>query len=174
MKTEAELVKALASTVFSEAMDAADELGARRSKTAVHGLIDAMRRTSDPGVRNAIAVALRDIGDPSSAAVIVEMLCDPRTEGSRGTLLYALRAFDSRPYLRLIEDLAANGDFEDRVEAQMILDQTQRHLPNEVEPIKPSVVRRALESALKVKVVQDQPDIMEREEEFQKMLAIGA
>jgi HEAT repeat protein len=73
--------------------------------------------TTDPVVRNAVAIALSDLKDDGVVPLIGELLLDPRTKGHRGTLLYALESFDNRPLLRELTQLVISGGFEVRHQA---------------------------------------------------------
>jgi len=93
---------------------------ARIDKHFVLNLIEALINTNSRTIRNIIAITLRDIGPPdadAAAPALARLLTDPRTEGSRGTLIYALRAFDCSPYIELLVNLANTGGFEVKEES---------------------------------------------------------
>ncbi|BCJ42479.1 hypothetical protein GCM10010168_07790 [Actinoplanes ianthinogenes] len=102
-------------------VDAVDELGRRRATEAAPRLLELLRLTPDAAVRNATALALSDMVVPEAFDAIVELLRDPRTEGRRGTLLYALDPYDCAPILELLVDLALTGGYEVRMSALGLL-----------------------------------------------------
>lgn len=110
---------------------AAHALGATQNPWALQPLLDLLRSTSDPVIRNAAAVGLRDLGDARAVPSLVELLRDPKTEGYRGTLLYALAAFDCGPHLLLLVDLAIHDNFEVSRQAFLAIENIESDIPPE-------------------------------------------
>jgi HEAT repeat protein len=75
-------------------------------------LIEILQTTENPLIRNAAAIGLSDLGDERALYPIVQLLKDPKTIGYRGTLIYALEAFNCVPILDDLVDLVIQGDFE--------------------------------------------------------------
>ncbi len=93
-------------------VDAAREVARRGETAAAPSLRQILARTESPVVRNAVALALSDMKDPSTFDLLVDLLKNPRTEGSRGTLLYALGEYDCSLILPLLVSLVVDGNFE--------------------------------------------------------------
>ena len=71
-----------------------------------------LRKAQASVIWNAAAYALRELGDPRAAPVLVEKIIDPATKGNRATLLYALASFDCNPYVEDLVDWVINDNFE--------------------------------------------------------------
>lgn len=63
-------------------------------------------------MRDTAAIQLMDLGDPSAAQPLIEAICVPENVNHRGTLVYALSAFDCLEHLALLVDLVLNGNYE--------------------------------------------------------------
>ena len=77
--------------------------------SAAPRLLQLLRTTESPIIRNAAALALSDLNEPQAFQVLVDLLRDERTQNNRGTLLYALGAYDCSSILPL---LVERFDFE--------------------------------------------------------------
>jgi HEAT repeat protein len=93
-------------------IEAARESALRQESGVAPYLLEVLRSTSDASVRNAAALALSDLKDPSAFNVLVDLLKSERTHGSRGTILYALGAYDCSTILPLLVDMVIDGHFE--------------------------------------------------------------
>ncbi|MFK4342210.1 MULTISPECIES: HEAT repeat domain-containing protein [unclassified Paenibacillus] len=82
-----------------------EEVGEKRDNEFTAILIKHLGSTDSPILRNAIAIALADIRNQEAILPLINVLKDPKTEGSRGTLLYALESFDIVPHVITITDL---------------------------------------------------------------------
>jgi hypothetical protein len=110
--TAAELLKLIGSANPRKIISAAQELASRQERNGAPRLLEILRSSSDAAVRNAVALALSDLKDPRAFNVIVDLLKDDRTLGNRGTLLYALGAYDCSPVLPLLVEFVIEGNFE--------------------------------------------------------------
>jgi HEAT repeat protein len=110
--SNAALIDRLADADGEAVRETIDELGRRNAVEAAPRLLEVLRTTEDTPVRNAAALALSDMGIPEAFDAITELLSDPRTERSRGTLLYALDPYDNGPNLELLVHLAITGNWE--------------------------------------------------------------
>jgi hypothetical protein len=88
-----------------EAVKMIEEVGEKRDNEFTAILIKHLGSTDSPILRNAIAIALADIRNQEAILPLINVLKDPKTEGSRGTLLYALESFDIAPHVVTITDL---------------------------------------------------------------------
>jgi len=69
-------------------------------------------RSSDAAVRHNAALDLMEIEDPIAILPLLEAIKKPENVNHRGTLVYALSAFDCLEHLELLVDLVLTGDFE--------------------------------------------------------------
>ncbi|WP_405153428.1 HEAT repeat domain-containing protein [Paenibacillus sp. FSL K6-0108] len=103
-------------------------IGEKKDTTQFAFLIDLLKSTDNKILRNEIAIALSDIGDDRAVEPLIEVIIDPKTSGSRGTLLYALENLN---YIVHIEDIIPFiGDSSLEVSAQsfMLLEQMMGRL----------------------------------------------
>ena len=115
-------VQALIRQIIEPDVDAAVLAAASLADMGAVEAIPALRSalsgvTTPAAIRNAVAVALSDLGDEGLVPLIGELLRDPRTKGNRGTLLYAIESFDNRPLLGALTHLVIHGGFEVRHQA---------------------------------------------------------
>jgi hypothetical protein len=103
------------------AIAAAREIARAGLSEAIPALLEVLRSTSDHAVRDATAMALSDLRAPQALAAIVGLLGDPRTLGSRGTLLHALRPFDCSSILEMLIEFVIEGNWEVSREAMELL-----------------------------------------------------
>jgi HEAT repeat protein len=107
-----ELLRQLESGDPPKVVAAARELAARQELSAATPLLELLRTTNDVTARNAAALALGDLKHPPAFDVLVDLLKDERTRGSRGTLLYAIGAFECSSILPTLVDFVIDGNFE--------------------------------------------------------------
>jgi HEAT repeat protein len=117
-----DLIAQLGSPDPERIREAALALGDLGDKRAVPPLIEVLRQSWNPDVWNAAAVALRDLGDERVVEPLVERIRDPKTEKSRGTLVYALQVFDLLAHAELLLELVLTGNFEVSREASDALE----------------------------------------------------
>lgn len=63
-------------------------------------------------VRDKAALDLMDIGDESAVGPLLLAIAKPENLNHRGTLVYALGAFNCEPFLEVLVDLVLTGNFE--------------------------------------------------------------
>jgi hypothetical protein len=68
--------------------------------------------SQDSSVRDKAALELMDIGDASAVEPLLRAITTPENINHRGTLVYALRAFNCAAFLEALVDLALTGNFE--------------------------------------------------------------
>lgn len=95
-----------------DACNIISNIGARQDVAAVPVLINYLQSTESPTLRNAIALALSDIGDPSAVEPLISTLLDRRTKHYTGTLLYALESFDVSAHVDVIVDFLLDPNYE--------------------------------------------------------------
>lgn len=110
-------------------------------------LLDILENTPDNVVRNAAAIALSDLKYRPAVAVLGQLISNPKTEGARGTLVYALRTFASAEHVPLLVDLAANGNFEVSREAVLALEDLNEHFSAAERTREAALIEQALATA---------------------------
>jgi HEAT repeat protein len=125
------LDKLIQSNDIEAAINNIEEIGEDRSEEAVSFLIENLRTTENHLLRNAIALALRDIGSQEAVEPIIEVLNHPKTLGYRGTLLYALEPLDYSAHLDLLVDFLLNGNFEVSRKSLLLIESIGTQLPDE-------------------------------------------
>jgi len=95
---------------------------ADRSGPLEDALIDTLDATDDPRVRNAAANVSSDIQSTAALGHVRQLLRSPKTEGARGTLLYALKEAKTPLSLGELTDLLVSDSLEVREEALSFLE----------------------------------------------------
>lgn len=88
----------------------------------LQSLIQALE-ASDSSVRDRAALQLRDIGDERAVQPLLQAIARPENLNHRGTLVYALGAFDCESFLEPLVDLALTGNFEVSTGALSIIEE---------------------------------------------------
>jgi len=127
-----ELEETIINNNTEEARKIIEQIGYSKNAKAVPLLIHYLVGTDNNIIRNAIAIALSDIGSIEAIEPIINMLRHPKTIGARGTLLYALEAFDCSAHGELMTDLLLEGNFEVRIQSQILLKSNAKSIPIEV------------------------------------------
>lgn len=125
-----ELEEKIKNNNIEETKKIIEEIGYSKNANAVPLLIHYLVDTDNNIIRNAIAIALSDIGSIEAIEPIISMLRHPKTIGARGTLLYALEAFDCSDYGELITDLLFEDSFEVSRQSLILLESNK--IPIEV------------------------------------------
>ena len=95
-----------------EAIDIIDAVGTNKNKEYVPLLLKHLEVTTNGNLRNAIALALSDIGSTEMVEPIIRLLKDPKTLGNRGTLISALEPFDYSQYTDMFIEFLYTGNLE--------------------------------------------------------------
>lgn len=117
---------------LEEARKLLPDISAARNFEAVPILIKYITQTEVPEMRNALALALRDIGSGEAVSPLIALLKDPKTLENRGTLLYALEPFDCTEHLEVIVHQFLTGNFEVQAEAYQRIEAMNGIVPPEV------------------------------------------
>ena len=75
-------------------------------------------------IRNKAALDLMDIGDDSAVGPLLCAISKPDNLNHRGTLVYALGAFNCEPFLEVLVDLVLTGNFEVSTGAYGIIEES--------------------------------------------------
>ena len=68
--------------------------------------------SNNSSVRDKAALDLMDMGDGSAVGPLLRAISKPENLNNRGTLVYALGAFNCEPFLEALVDLVLTGNFE--------------------------------------------------------------
>lgn len=90
--------------------------------------------SSNPAERNAAAIALMDLGDPRAMEPLIQAIELPQNRHARGTLVYALSAFDCVGRFVQLFSWALQGGYEASGEALAII-RAQRLVPTALDSV---------------------------------------
>lgn len=107
---------------WQEKVGAADEL-ARIASPEVVDLLSDLLSSSDGKIRNAAALALREIGDSTAVRPLLDAIQTPANQNNRSTLVYALETLDCSRHFIDIFQLALSSKFDVQMSALSILDE---------------------------------------------------
>lgn len=117
---------------LENALDTIEKIGLMQDHTTVPTLINYLVSTSNNVLRDALAIALADIGDHQAVEPLIRLLKNSKTLKSRGTLLYALESFNCSDYAELITELLFEDNFEVSRQAFILLEAQMLHISNVV------------------------------------------
>ncbi len=129
--TLAELIERLHSGSATESAEALADLATQDAGVVAPALRDVLIKTTEARVRNAVALALSDLRDRDSFELLVGLIKSRETSGARGTLLYALAAYDCSSILPLLVDCVIEGGFEEAHEALGLITAIETQLDDE-------------------------------------------
>ena len=95
------------------------------SVKSIEALLQEVEST-DPGVRHVAALDLMNRGDARAVPVLWSAINRPENLNHRGTLVYALSAFDQSEHLESLVTLVLTGNFEVSWQAFTILEDSTR------------------------------------------------
>lgn len=145
--TTQELIQDIVSGDPKRIVEAAREAASRKDALASPHLLRVLERTNDSAVRNAVALALSDLKEPAAFAVLVDLLKGGRVLANRGTLLYALGAYDCSPILPLLMDIVIDGNFEESRQALSLITGIETELDEQTWQMCVERLRSALAAA---------------------------
>lgn len=88
--------------------------------------------SSVPPERNRAAISLMDLADPRAMEPLIRAIENPANRGSRGSMIYALSAFDCKGRFLQLFNWALQGGYEASGESLSILREQRLH-PNATE-----------------------------------------
>ncbi len=97
---------------IEKALHLIEEIGDKNEVYAMKYLLEQLKFTDNHIIRNKIAIVLSDRGCQEAVEPIISLLKEPKTIGSRGTLLYALEPLNYTEHLESLFELLLNGNFE--------------------------------------------------------------
>ena len=157
----AQLLSDIAGADLQRAIAAARELASRREASAVPHMLRILQDTDNASVRDALALALSDLKEPAAFDAIVALVKSDRTMGHRGTLLYALGAYDCAPILPLLVSLVIEGNYEVSRQALALIE----GIDTEVDDRTWQTYVERLQTALEV-ATEDRRPLLERLKEM--------
>ncbi|HEY1396410.1 HEAT repeat domain-containing protein [Roseateles sp.] len=84
--------------------------------------------STDPGIRHVAALELMDRGELRAVPALWSAISRPENVNHRGTLVYALSAFDQSEHLESLVTLVLTGNFEASWGAFTVLEDSSRSL----------------------------------------------
>jgi hypothetical protein len=157
-----ELLNQLQSTVPQQVIDAAAQLANSGEERGMQAVVDALLATNDATARNALAMIISDQRCPAGFEALATLLKDDRTRSHRGTLLYALGAYDCSSILSLLIDFVIDGTFEVSRQAHTLIS----NIETEVDDQTWNACAERLRNALSTAAPDRQPVIAELLELF--------
>jgi hypothetical protein len=103
-----------------------EELRKIKSKISPKGMrirkvMDILQKSSSPRVRNAAAIALADMRAVSAKDTLIDLLRRDETQGSRGTLSYALDEIGTKIPIAVLVDVILGDSYEAQQEAVSLI-----------------------------------------------------
>ncbi|MEK8035064.1 HEAT repeat domain-containing protein [Ideonella sp. DXS29W] len=98
-------------------------LGLTKTMRELQSLIQDLESPSS-SVRDKAALALMDMGNESAVVPLLQAISKPENLNCRGTLVYALGAFNCEPFLEVLVDLVLTGNFEVSTGAFSIIEES--------------------------------------------------
>jgi HEAT repeats len=126
------LKKELNTDNLEKSLDTIEKIGSMQDHSTVPTLINYLVSTDNNVVRDALAIALADIGDYQAIEPLIRLLKNPKTIKSRGNLLYALESFNCSNYAELITELLFEDNFEVSRQAFILLETQMFHISKDV------------------------------------------
>ena len=80
--------------------------------------------STDSSVRDKAAISLMDIGDERAVTPLIKAIQKPENSNHRGTLVYALSAFNCLNHINTLVDLILTANFEVATGSYQILEQS--------------------------------------------------
>lgn len=117
---------------INEAIDIIDDIGRKKLNEATPFLIKELEKTDNHILRDAIALALSDIGCEEAVKVIISLLSNSKTKGHRGTLLAALEPFNYLPYINILADFLYEDSFEVSRQSLILIEEVIKDIPKEI------------------------------------------
>lgn len=125
-----ELKKSISENNSEELLRLIEIIGNEKNESALPILLDLFETTDDNILRNQIALALSDIGNPIVVEPIIKMIFNPKTQKSRGTLIYSLNSFECAQYITLFIKLLSDRSLEVSREAFSLIKSNYKTVTN--------------------------------------------
>jgi len=104
--------------------------------------------STDSSVRNKAAISLMDIGDERAVAPLLKAIQKPENSNYRGTLVYALSAFNCLNHINILVDLVLTGNYEVATGSFQILEQStlnnehKKQIKNQIKSIDVATMKK--------------------------------
>lgn len=122
-------------------------IGNEKNELALPTLLDIFNKTSNNIIRNTVALALGDIGNPIVIEPIVQMIFNPITQNNRGTLIYALNNYECSKYIKQFIKLIYTGNYEVSREAFNLVELNYLYLSNKEKEECEKLIKEEIEKA---------------------------
>src|SRR3989339_194362 len=107
-----ELKQSINDNNIEKSLKLIENIGDEKNELALPSLLEILETTDNNIIRNQVALALSDIGNSSAVDLIIKMILSPKTQRSRGTLMYSLRNLEYTDHLKLFITLLSDRSFE--------------------------------------------------------------
>ncbi len=128
-------------------------------ENAYEVMANGMAKTSNPLIRNALALALADVKYEDTVEIIIQLLKSEKTEGHRGTLLWALQSFDYMTHIEFLYQLVKSSNMELCSNTFTLLEKVSNELPLK---IREKIIEDAEET---IEVLYDVIDLLRKDNE---------
>ena len=104
--------------------------------------------STDSSVRDKAAISLMDIGDERAVLPLIKAIQIPENANHRGTLVYALSAFNCTAHIKLLVDLILTANFEVATGSFQILEQSnldknqKNQIKKQIGSINPALIKQ--------------------------------
>lgn len=107
---------------IDKAIELIDSLVVGQTKTLTDDLIEILQTTTNNILRNHVAITLSDLRCQEVVVPIIKLLKDPNTEGSRGTLLYALEPLNYEKHVDVLFEVILEDKLEASIQSYILLE----------------------------------------------------
>jgi len=125
-----ELKQSINDNNIEKSLKLIENIGDEKNELALPSLLEILETTDNNIIRNQVALALSDIGNSSAVDLIIKMILSPKTQRSRGTLMYSLRNLEYTDHLKLFITLLSDRSFEVSREAFTLLESNCKNISN--------------------------------------------
>ena len=104
--------------------------------------------STDSSVRDRAAISLMDIGDERAVLPLIKAIQMPENTNHRGTLVYALSAFNCLAHIKLLVNLILTANFEVATGSFQILEQSnlnkdqKNQIKKQISSIDPALIKQ--------------------------------
>lgn len=132
MEKVAEMRHRLGSDVVPEVIQVIHEAGDLEIKELGPDIHRLLVETEDPRIRNVAAYALRTLGDPTIVPDLIRLIGDPKTQGNRGSLVFAIEPYSTVDLVPFLIDLVIYDNIEVQNIATMAIEAANGTMSEEV------------------------------------------
>ena len=104
--------------------------------------------STDSSVRDKAAISLMDIGDKRAVLPLIQAIKKPENSNHRGTLIYALGAFNCLEHIKLLVNLVLTANFEVATGSFQILEKSnlnkeqKQQIKKQIGSVDPALIKQ--------------------------------